>query len=124
MKKSHLSTWGYLLLVFVSGAVVGGFAHRLYMVSPVSSNSSPRSPEQYKRKYMDEMHTRLNLAPDQLKKLDAILEITRHEYEALKPQMTAIQDEQASKVRAMLNDTQRAEYEKMRAEREKRHRNR
>ncbi len=124
MRKTQLSTWAYLLLVFISGAVVGGFAYRLYMASPVSSNSSPRSPEQYKRKYMDEMHSRLNLDADQMQKLDAILETTHQQYKALKPQMTAIQDEQVAKVRAMLKDDQKAEYQKMIAEREKHHRSR
>jgi hypothetical protein len=37
MKRSTLSTAFYVLLVFLSGAVVGAFAHRLYVVNTVVS---------------------------------------------------------------------------------------
>ena len=123
MRRSSLTTSLYLLLVFLSGAVVGIMGHS-YATHSVSANSAPRNPEQYKRKYIDEMRTRLKLNDDQVSRLSGILDETRrrfHEqHERAKPEMDRIQNDQVSKVSALLNDTQRSEYEKMRMEREKR----
>ncbi len=123
MRRSSLTTSVYLLLVFLSGAVVGVLGHS-YAARSVSANSAPRNPEQYKRKYIDELRTRLKLNDDQVSQLSGILDETRrrfHEqHERAKPEMDRIQNDQVSKVSALLNETQRSEYEKMRLEREKR----
>ena len=72
--------------------------------------------------YLDEMSKRLSLSQPQKEKLNEILDDTRAKYrevrERHKPEMKAIQDEQVEKVNAMLSEAQRAEYAKMRAERE------
>ena len=117
----------YLVLVFVSGTVLGAFANRLYMVNTVlSSNPTPgqrMSPDEYRKQYVNELRTRLNLDGDQKVKLDAILDDTRqrmHEiHERTRPEMKAIQDDQYQKVRALLNPQQQTEYEKMRQERDR-----
>nr|MCU0246613.1 hypothetical protein [Bryobacter sp.] len=53
-----------------------------------------------------------------------ILDYTRDRYRAarerMRPEMKQIQDEQAEKIRAMLNEKQRSEYEKILEERERR----
>jgi gas vesicle protein len=68
------------------------------------------------------MQTRLKLAPEQAGQLNTILDETRASFqqvrERMKPEMDAIRDGQAARIRAMLNDTQRDEYEKMRRERD------
>jgi uncharacterized membrane protein len=123
----------YVLGVFLSGVLVGGFAHRLYMVRSVNSAplSRPRSPEEFRKRYMEEMRTRLHLSREQETTLSQILDETRDRFKELrdrtKPQMDAIQaeqraihEEQVAKVKAILNDPQKAEYDKMRAERARR----
>jgi len=137
MKRTNLSTVLYVLLVFLSGGVVGAFAHRLYMLNSVLSNSTPTpNPDQWRKDYLDKMHSRLSLSADQMTKLSGILDATRVRGKALKakaekeafdrtrPEMKIIQDDQVQKINEMLSETQRAEYEKfraeMRAEREKR----
>ena len=124
MRRSSLTTSVYLLLVFLSGAVVGVLGHS-YAARSVSPNTTPRNPEQYKRRYIEELRTRLKLNDDQVNQLSGILDETRrrfHEqHERAKPEMDRIQNDQVSKVSALLSDAQRSEYEKMRAEREKRH---
>lgn len=108
----------YLALVFVSGILVGGVGVWLFTANSVSGFN----PEDARRRYTEEMQTRLQLTPEQSTKLQQIFESTHHRLEALRgkwfPEVKAIQDEQFEQIRQMLNAEQRAEYEKMRQERE------
>jgi len=120
-KRSNLSATLYILLVFLSGVVLGTFAHRLYMMHSVSA-ATGRTPEEWRRKYVDDMTRHLSLEAAQVSQLQKILDETRQRYHDLheksRPEMKAIQDEQTQKIRAMLNEDQRARYEKYRTERE------
>ena len=128
MKRTTLSTGLYVLLVFLSGAVVGAFAHRLYMVNTVVS----AKPDEVRHHILDEMRTRLSLSDDQVKQLNAIMDSTKARYhevkerwdkqsrQAAKPELKAITEDQAEKIKTILSEPQRVEYEKYRAERQKR----
>jgi len=128
MRRSTLSTAFYILLVFLSGAVVGAFAHRLYMVNTVVS----AKPDEVRHHILDEMRTRLSLSEEQVKQLNAIMDSTKARYhevkerwdkqskQAAQPELKAITEDQAGKIRAILSEPQRIEYEKYRAERQKR----
>lgn len=125
MRRSKLATFGYLILVFLSGMLVGGFAYRLYSVKTVmSSTERPRSPDEYRNRYVREMTARLKLAPAQVQSLQQIMDETRDRFHAMRerfaPEMKVIEEEQRQKITTMLNGSQRAEYEKMRLERERR----
>ncbi len=124
MTRSKLAIALYLLLVFVSGVVVGVLGHRLYTASSViATRQNPRTPEEYRQKYLAEMRTRLKLDEAQVKQLNTILDNTRDQFrdfrEKHKSEFKAIQDGQVAKINALLNDTQRAEYERMRQERDR-----
>ena len=125
MKKSSLIVAVYLMLTFTSGAAVGGFGFWLYSTRSVSANRRP-SPEEYRQRYIAEYRTRLNLSEEQVQKLTAILDATRVLFRQVadkhRPEYEAIQQHQVEQVRAILNDAQKAEYEKIRAEREKKRR--
>jgi hypothetical protein len=58
-----------------------------------------------------------------MQKLVVILDESKARYKAARdridPEMKQIQQDQRDKIRQMLNDTQKAEYEKMLAERER-----
>jgi hypothetical protein len=124
MKRSSISTWIYLLLVFASGAVFGVFSDHLYTTKTVLAKTvaARNDPNEFRRRYMDEMKTRLHLDMKQLNSLGEILDetgIQMHDlHEKYKPQMTAIHNAQVDRVKGLLNDTQRAEYQKMLDERE------
>lgn len=124
--KFGLSTGLYLLLVFLSGSLVGGFAHRLYMMNSVSANSTQRSPEEWRRQYVEEMKTRLKLNDEQVAGLHQVLDESRSRFDEVRkksrPEIKAIQEEQVRKIRSLLNESQQAEYEKLREERQKRRR--
>ena len=121
MRRSNLATLLYLLLVFASGIVVGGFANRLYMMRSVNAASTPKSHSDFREKYIKEMRTRLKLSEPQVTELQKILETTDH---SLREMHKSIDAEHAQKVIAMLNDTQKTEYAKIREEREQRRRER
>jgi len=116
MKRSKLSVALYLLLVFASGVVVGALGHRLYVRENVAPRPRP-SPEEFRRRYMEDMRARLKLSEEQVKQIDAILDETRDRYRA---QMKVMQEEQSMRIRAVLSAEQRSEYDKMRQEREER----
>lgn len=123
MKRSSLSLALSLLLVFVSGIAVGIFGHGYYESRVAKAKPDvPRTPEDFRKAYIEEMSKRLTLDQAQRDKLGAILDDTRTQYremrERRKPEMKAIQDQQVERVNAMLTAGQRAEYAKMRAERE------
>ena len=129
MKRTSFTVALYLLLVFVSGIAVGGFGYHLLKARSVSATTNrPRTPDEYRRRYTEEMRTRLNLTPDQVGQLNTILDETRARWDEFrqrtKPETKAIQQEQTNKVRSILTDVQRSEYDKMLAERESRMRQR
>ena len=112
MRRTTLTTALYLLLVFLSGAVVGAFALRLYTLKSVSA-SNPKTPEEYRRQYVAEMRTRLKLTEQQVSQLVPILDETRRRYHELKeknrPALNAIQDDQVAKIRSILSGDQLTE---------------
>jgi hypothetical protein len=119
MKRTNLSVIVYVCLVFLSGVVVGVVGAGMYH----GAKTAPSGSEAARQRYREDMRTRLQLSPDQLKKLDVIIGQTHERFRALrekyKPEVIALQAEHADKVRAILDDRQRAEYEKMRQERQK-----
>jgi Spy/CpxP family protein refolding chaperone len=127
MKRSTFPIILYLLLVFASGALVGGFAHRLYTTKSVKANTAkPSGPEDYRKKYMAEMQGRLKLSAEQVQKLTVILDDTRSKFrevrERMDPEMKQIQEDQRNQIRGILSKEQTDEYEKLLAEKERRSR--
>lgn len=133
MKRNTLSTALYISLVFLSGGVVGGFAHRLYMVNSVyTGQDSVPKPDEWRRKNVDEMRSRLSLSDAQITQLTTILDTTKERFHNVKvkfdkeakklrhPEMKAIQEDQIRQINGILSEQQRAEYEKLRIERDQR----
>jgi uncharacterized protein YnzC (UPF0291/DUF896 family) len=124
MKRSQLAVALYAVLTFASGALVGIVGHRLYVTAGAREQPGRRSPDDFRRRYIEEMRSRLKLDDQQVTKLEGILDATRDRIRQVRdkerPEMDAIQEEQRSRIRAMLNPAQQAEYAKMLEEREKR----
>ena len=116
MKRSTLTLAFYVSLVFASGVAVGSFGQRLYNTKSVmAKTNSPQ--EDFRKKYLKEMESRLKLSSGQLQTLTTILDETRSRYHSIKakydPEMKAAREEQRDKVRQMLNEPQRAEFERI-----------
>jgi hypothetical protein len=133
MKRAGFSAGLYLLLVFLSGAAVGGFSHRLYTMNTVLAGQTSAKPDEVRRDFLREMRSRLSLSDQQVAQLTTILDNTRARYhdvkarwdrqakDAAKPELKAIQVDQVQQIKGILSDTQKPEYETLLAEREKRH---
>jgi hypothetical protein len=122
MKRGNFTIAMYLLLVFAGGVAVGGFGHRLYTVKEVSATTKRKTPEEYRRSYMQEMRDRLKLTDAQAVDVEKVLDATRDRYrefrERTKPEMEKIMSDQTAQIRGILSAEQMSEYDKMRAERE------
>ncbi len=125
MPKSKFSAVVYLLLVFLSGALVGGLSYRLYAMNTVSASSGlPKaSPEEFRRHYIDTMRAKVNLDEKQLEQVNQILDETRMQFDQMRAKQRAdgeaIQNQQVAKITAILREDQQANYAAFRAERER-----
>jgi hypothetical protein len=125
MLKTKSSALLSLLLVFMSGVLVGGFAYRLYNDSVAAAPNSGRrpDPEEVRKHMVADMQGRLKLDDRQLSQLQQILDRTRAEFDQLHDRMNAegrtIHGSQLAQIKAMLRDDQVALYEQWRAERER-----
>jgi hypothetical protein len=124
MPKSRLSAFISLMLVFLSGALVGAVGHRLYMVNTVTTAARPTrpSPEEMRKRQVEDVRTRLKLDDQQVAQYNAILDTTRQQFDQLHDKLNSegrsIHDQQVEKVNAILRADQKPLYEKWRAERE------
>jgi hypothetical protein len=123
MKRWNLPIAAYLFLVFVSGGVVGALGYRMY--SPPSARSEQHvSPEVWRRQYLDELRTRVNLTPDQVQKTNAIMDETDASFNQARNQhhqeIEKIKENHRAKLRAILTADQLPKYEQFRADLEAR----
>src|ERR1700686_4726308 len=99
----------YLFLVFISGAVVGALGYRTYK-PPTASSNARVSPEEFRRQYLLEIKTRVNLSDDQLQKVNAILDETRSRFHNARDThnqiVKQIGEEQRAKMRGILEPEQ------------------
>jgi len=125
MLRSKWSAALYLVLVFISGALVGGFAYRLYAVNTVTATVGRRvDPVEWRKRYMDEMRTQVHTDADQEGQINQILDETGAAFGKIRErEKQAYQDEQnaqIAKIFELLRPDQRPLYAKLRAEREAR----
>ena len=125
MLRSKWSAAFYLVLVFLSGALVGGFSYRLYSAATVTAGVPSRpDPVEWRKRYMDEMRTRVHTDAGQEAQINQILDDTRAAFDKIRDrERQAYQDEQnaqIAKIFELLRPDQRPLYTKLRAEREAR----
>jgi hypothetical protein len=120
MPKNKTSALLSLMLVFLSGTLVGAVSYRLYMVNTVSSTSpgsrpSKPDPEEIRKRRVTEMREKIKLDDDQVAKLNIIYDHTRQQFHALKKKGDeeghSIWENQKEAVRAILNPEQQPLYE-------------
>lgn len=121
MSRKNLPIAFYLLLVFISGGVVGALGYRTYNPPTARTVSAPPSQSEFRKQYLDESKQRLALTDDQMAKLAAILDDTEARWaqvrEQANQQIRQIRDEHFAKVRMILTPEQLPKYEKLRLER-------
>jgi hypothetical protein len=124
MKLTRWTVALYMALVFACGGVVGAFGHRLYTVSGVSANVGQRNPEEFRKRFMADMKTRLQLTDDQAAKLSVLMDETRARFrdvrEKFEPEMQKIREDQRQRIGELLSPSQQAEWQKIMEERQRR----
>jgi capsule polysaccharide export protein KpsE/RkpR len=119
MKTSQWSAALIALLLFCSGGVVGALADRYYSASVVNAKTS----EDFRRRDLTEMQTRLKLNSSQVTQLEAIMDNTKAKYktvrESYRPQMLQIRQDHIGRVKSILTADQIAAYDRLLAERER-----
>jgi hypothetical protein len=113
-----------LLLVFMSGALVGVLAHRAYTLNPSRSAAPARQPgpDDFRKRYVDDMRTRVQLDDQQVVQLEQILDevgaAVRKNWMDRHKMNEDLHTQQVARISAMLRPEQRPLYEKLRQERE------
>jgi hypothetical protein len=120
MTRKNLPIALYLLLVFASGGVVGALGYRTY--NPPTARSASVPPKEWRRQYIEETRSRLNLSADQVSKLKSMLDDTevrfREARERENEEIRQIGEDHYMRVRTILTGDQIPKYEKLHAERE------
>jgi len=125
VKLSRATIAIYLLLIFLSGGVLGAFGTRLYLASSVNANRPLRNnPEEFRAKVLAEFKSRLKLNEEQVSTLNSIMDETKAQVVQVRKEMhpayQKIHEAQNQKIHNMLTPDQQVEFDKMRKEREER----
>jgi hypothetical protein len=125
MSRTPLKAVLALVIVFSSGVLVGALGHRYFSLREVEAGRPPRrSMDDMRKMYLQEMKDRLQLSSKQMEDLKVVLDETGAKYGAVRekyrPEMQAIQDEQVSRINALLSSEQQEQYARLRQEREDR----
>ena len=127
MPKNRLSALASLLLVFLSGILVGVVGHRLYMVNTVVTAPRPGrpDPEEIRKHIVAEMRDRVKLDDQQTAQLNQIFDATKQQFDELhkkgNQESRAIRDKQRSEIKAILRPDQIPLYEAYQKERDEQH---
>jgi Spy/CpxP family protein refolding chaperone len=117
MKRAQYIALGLAILIFSLGAATGVLAHRLYVANTVNAS------EDWRVRWVNEMHSRLKLTNDQVDKLNDILDDTRVKVRAVKdqykPQLLKIKADQLAEIQSILTPKQAADYNSYLAEQER-----
>jgi hypothetical protein len=118
MLKTRLSVFLSLLLVFISGVVVGGVAYRSVHPPP-----PPRPTQEELRKIIvNDMKKAVHLDDQQVSQLEKILDDIRAQGQDLRGRMDAegkkIRDQQIEEIKKILRDDQQPLYDKFRHDRQ------
>jgi len=118
MLKSKSSAFFSLLLVFLSGAMVGVFGERLYNAPPASG----RSPEEVRTAIIAEMRKEVKVDDQQVAQLNHIYDETEQQFMQVRKKQNAegraIWDSQTAQVRAILRPDQVALFDALHAKHE------
>jgi hypothetical protein len=130
MPKYKFSAFLSLLVVFLSGAVVGALAYRLYMVNTVyttgNGNGAPPArkadPEDVRRHIVADLKSKLHLDDQQVIALNKLMDDTNDAWHKMRDRINAegraFHDEQWLKFRAQLRQDQQPLYDQWRTERD------
>jgi Spy/CpxP family protein refolding chaperone len=113
-----------LMVTFVAGALVGAAANRVLEARPVGTLASAPSSAGCADRDPD-IFASLSLTPGQREQVDEVLARRREQADALwkesGPRLSELMDSTRAEIRVVLTAEQRAEYDRLLAERRERH---
>jgi hypothetical protein len=124
MLKSKWSAGLSLLMVFLSGVLVGGFSYRVYTLNTVvASAPAPKlSPEEWRRRWEQDFRTQVKADDQQVAQVRQIMDEARRqfddEHKRSRNEITALQNAMNTKIRNSLREDQRPLWDTFRAARE------
>jgi hypothetical protein len=125
--RSKTSATLMLVLTFLLGCVAGSIGNHLYETHIKNTAARP-GVRPAPRDIVEEMGRDLNLSTDQKEKLKGIVQQSREHYRALstqfRPQYDVIRNETNQQIRQILNEEQKARFEKTIKEMDERHKGR
>lgn len=123
MSKTRLSAAIYIVLVFASGILVGAAGTRLYTTTSASANTAPRTPDEWRKRYLEQMKKRVGVSEEQIEKTSQILDDTRRRFDDVHAKEKQLHDsmyvEQVDKIKAILTPAQQTAFDAWRAERQR-----
>ncbi|MBI4442260.1 MAG: hypothetical protein HY649_02665 [Acidobacteria bacterium] len=124
MKSEKTKAVLYVVLIFLCGFLSGAVATNLWTyrdgLSSRARADSPRaSGTRSRERALERFQQRLDLSPEQMTQLHAILDETRQSYRQHELEIKSIRDQGNARIRAILNDEQKARFDQMIAEVEK-----
>lgn len=120
----------YLALVFLAGSLLGAAAHSFYVIRTAEGEISPVA--KYRQRLGAKLKRDLDLRPQQVEKLDAILEDIGNRYQEvqreieadirdeMEPHIDALRAERRERTMAILDAEQKAKYALILEERRRR----
>jgi len=124
--KAKLLVFAVFFMGIAAGILIANFYTARVTGSPDTAN--PPAREQRAQRDVNKFYDYLGLDQKQREEMHKIGEETRHEFQDLRhetqPRFEAIQEQSRAKIRAILNDEQRAKYDDFRRRMDERRRNR
>jgi hypothetical protein len=121
MKLSRSTIGVYVATIFASGVLLGVFGQRLYNAAEVSAAQSRPSPEEVRKRNIEEARARLHLTDAQVTGFNVILDESLARYRELnekeRPELQAIYQHQTERINAILTPEQLVQMEQLRQER-------
>jgi hypothetical protein len=124
MPKSKFSAFLSLLLVFLSGGVVGALSYRLYSARTVYSGASPRrpDPEEVRRRIVADLKAKVHIDDQQVVGLNKLMDETRDAWQQMRHKMDqdgrAIHEQQWQNFRNALRPDQQPLFDQWKADRD------
>ncbi|MBZ5583857.1 MAG: hypothetical protein LAQ30_16935 [Acidobacteriia bacterium] len=128
MPKSRVSAALSLLLVFVSGALVGVLAHRAYVTRMAPAAANPprggrRDPQEWRKHIVPLMREQMKMDDQQVTQLNQILDETDVQFRTVREKWNAanqtIQKSMVDQINGILRPDQQKLYADWREERER-----
>ena len=101
----------FILLIFLCGMVAGALGSNLWMNLERRGATTRAAVPYSAQRTVEKFTRRFSLTPEQAQKLNLILDETRKAYQTHETEQAAIRQRGRDRIREILNEQQRAQYE-------------